>query len=60
VEYLIGDKTMYCDATLLAMLTVNTETGYRLTYSASGPMYWNMELEVRSHRLQLISYEFQF
>jgi len=48
-----------CDAILLVILAVNTKTGCRITYPVSGTMYWNMELEVRSYRLQLMSYEFQ-
>lgn len=46
-----------CDAILLVMLTVNTGTGYWLTYPVSRTMYWNTELEVLSFKSQVISYE---
>ena len=48
---------MYCDATLLAMVTAGTETGYWLTCPVSRTMYRNMEMEVLSSKFQVVSCE---
>jgi len=47
---------MGCDAILLIILTATTGTVHRLIHWRSGIMYCSMELEMRSHRSQLIDH----